>query len=42
MGEKSVQGKKYYAHSVEGKTVEGWHRLEEHLKKVFAMARAFA
>lgn len=30
---------KYYAHSLEGKPVEEWHRLEEHL---FGTARLVA
>ena len=34
--------KEYYAHSIEGKPPEDWHRLEDHLKKVAEMARAFA
>jgi len=29
----------YYAHSKEGKPVEEWHRLEDHLKNVAEMAR---
>lgn len=32
----------YYAHSRDGKPPEEWHRLEDHLKAVAEMARAFA
>ena len=32
----------YYAHSREGKPPKDWHRLEDHLKRVAEMARAFA
>jgi len=34
--------KEYYAHSREGKPLEDWHRVEDHLKKVSEMARGFA
>ncbi len=33
---------KYYAHSREGKSIEEWHRLEDHLKAVAEVARRFA
>jgi CRISPR-associated endonuclease/helicase Cas3 len=32
----------FYAHSLEGKPPEGWHKLEDHLKSVAEMARKFA
>jgi CRISPR-associated endonuclease/helicase Cas3 len=32
----------FYAHSLEGKPPEEWHRLEDHLKEVAEMARNFA
>jgi len=32
----------FYAHSLPGKPPEDWHRLEDHLKAVAEMARAFA
>ena len=32
----------FYAHSRDGKPPKDWHRLEDHLKKVTEMARAFA
>jgi hypothetical protein len=34
--------KEFYAHSLEGKPPEEWHKLEDHLKKVAEMARSFA
>jgi CRISPR-associated endonuclease/helicase Cas3 len=34
--------KKYYAHSLEGEPPDKWQPLEEHLKNVAEMARAFA
>jgi HD superfamily phosphohydrolase YqeK len=34
--------KEYHAHSREGKPLEDWHRLEDHLKSVAEMARGFA
>ena len=34
--------KKFYAHSVEGKPVDKWHRLEEHLKGTDELAKSFA
>lgn len=33
---------KFYAHSVEGKPVSEWHRLEEHLKGTDERAKSFA
>jgi CRISPR-associated endonuclease/helicase Cas3 len=33
--------KKFYAHSIEGKPVEEWHLLEEHLQNVARMAAEF-
>ncbi|MDA8241152.1 MAG: hypothetical protein M0Z67_12380 [Nitrospiraceae bacterium] len=32
----------YYAHSLEGKPPEEWHRLEEHLKGTVELAARFA
>ena len=32
----------FYAHSLNGKPPEDWHRLEDHLKAVAEMARKFA
>ena len=32
----------FYAHSLPGKPREDWHQLEDHLKAVAEMARAFA
>ena len=37
-----MKEKEYYAHSVNGRPPEGWHRLEDHLKKVAEMACTFA
>lgn len=34
--------KEFYAHSVEGKPPEEWHRLEDHLKGTAALAKMFA
>jgi len=34
--------KEYYAHSREGKPLEDWHRVEDHLKDVAKLARGFA
>jgi CRISPR-associated endonuclease/helicase Cas3 len=34
--------KEYYAHSLEGKPSEEWHRLEEHLKGTAELAAQFA
>jgi hypothetical protein len=31
----------FYAHSLNGKPPEDWHRLQDHLKKVAEMARTF-
>ena len=42
MSEKTMNDKKCYAHSVDGKPPEEWHRLEDHLKNVAEMARKFA
>jgi len=42
MSEKTTKDKKYYAHSVEGKPPEKWHRLEDHFNEVAEMARKFA
>ena len=42
MSEKTTKDKKYYAHSVDRKPPEDWHRLEDHLKNVAEMARDFA
>jgi len=33
---------KFYAHSKEGKPVDEWHRLEEHLKGTAELAALFA
>ena len=33
---------KFYAHSIEGKPVDDWHRLEEHLKNAAELAASFA
>ncbi|MEW6419067.1 MAG: hypothetical protein AB1480_13255 [Nitrospirota bacterium] len=33
---------KFYAHSIEGKPVDEWHRLEEHLKDTAELAASFA
>ena len=33
---------KFYAHSIEGKPVEEWHSLEEHLKGTADLAAKFA
>ena len=35
-------GKKYYAHSLEGKAPSDWQPLDEHLKNVAEMARSFS
>lgn len=32
----------FYAHSIEGKPVYEWHRLEEHLKGTAELAASFA
>ncbi|TRZ92223.1 MAG: hypothetical protein D4R88_00750 [Methanosarcinales archaeon] len=32
----------FYAHSIEGKPVDEWHRLEEHLKGTAELAASFA
>lgn len=32
----------FYAHSLNGKPPEDWHRIEDHLKRVAEMARDFA
>lgn len=37
-----MKGKEYYAHSREGKALEDWHRLEDHLNEVAKKARSFA
>lgn len=42
LSEKTMQDKKYYAHSIEGKPPKDWQRLEDHLKNVAEMARRFA
>ncbi|MBI5665800.1 MAG: hypothetical protein HZC49_12060 [Nitrospirae bacterium] len=34
--------KKFYAHSIEGKSVDEWHLLEEHLKGTAKLAKSFA
>jgi CRISPR-associated endonuclease/helicase Cas3 len=34
--------KTFYAHSIEGKPVEDWHRLEKHLKGTAELAKSFA
>lgn len=31
----------FFAHSVEGKPVEEWHSLEEHLRNVAELAKKF-
>jgi hypothetical protein len=36
-----MKDEEYYAHSLEGKPPEDWHRLEDHLKSVAEMARRF-
>ena len=33
---------KFYAHSIDGKPVDDWHRLEEHLKGTSELAASFA
>jgi len=37
-----VTAKKFYAHSIDGKPVNDWHRLEEHLKGTAKLAASFA
>jgi CRISPR-associated endonuclease/helicase Cas3 len=37
-----MKDQQYFAHSREGKPIEDWHRLEDHLKDVAKMARTFA
>ncbi len=37
--EKTVE---FYTHSIEGKPVQEWHRLEEHLKQTAELAKSFA
>ncbi len=37
-----MEDQEYYAHSLEGKPLENWHRLEDHLKAVAELARRFA
>jgi CRISPR-associated endonuclease/helicase Cas3 len=32
----------FYAHSIQGKPVDEWHRLEEHLKGTAELAASFA
>jgi len=32
----------FYAHSIEGKPVDDWHHLEEHLKGTAKLAASFA
>ncbi len=32
----------FYAHSIEGKPVDEWHLLEEHLKGTAELAKSFA
>ncbi len=32
---------RFYAHSVEGKPVDEWHQLEEHLRNVAELAKSF-
>jgi len=39
---KNTEDQEYYAHSLEGKPLENWHRLEDHLKAVAELARGFA
>lgn len=34
--------KRFYAHSIEGKSPNEWHLLEEHLKGTAELARSFA
>lgn len=34
--------KEFYSHSIEGKTVDEWHRLEEHLLGTAKLASQFA
>lgn len=34
--------KKFYAHSVEGKPVDEWHTLDEHLKGTAELSSTFA
>ena len=38
----SKRSKEFYAHSIEGKPVQEWHRLEEHLKGTAKLAESFA
>ena len=33
---------KFYAHSIEGKPVDEWHLLDEHLKGTAELAASFA
>jgi CRISPR-associated endonuclease/helicase Cas3 len=33
---------RFYAHSIDGKPIEEWHRLEEHLKGTADLAASFA
>jgi CRISPR-associated endonuclease/helicase Cas3 len=33
---------KFYAHSIERKPVDDWHRLEDHLKGTAELAASFA
>ena len=39
--ELSGDGKKFYAHSLEGQPPDKWQPLEDHLKNVAEMARDF-
>jgi len=32
----------FYAHSIEGKPLDDWHRLEDHLKGTAELASSFA
>ncbi len=38
----TIKNKGFYAHSLDDKPPEEWHRLEEHLRSVAEMARKFA
>jgi hypothetical protein len=37
-----MKDKEYYAHSLEGKPPEDWHRLDDHLKDVAELTGSFA
>lgn len=37
-----MTAKNFYAHSIDGRPVDEWHRLEEHLKNTADLAVSFA